>query len=342
MKNSRIHDINTDTQTGAAAVNGAAALPVGRACGGLLAKVGLPTLLLGTSLLNAVGQPAQPQYRFIEIPLPGPGVAIGINDYELVTGYYFDPGTGNYLSFRSLADEVTTGIEAPGATDPLLCPANNLGVETGNYGDFTEQQAVLYDIRRGTYASLPAIPNMPLNFGNGINDFGHVVGVAYAGGNVSAAAGLGQNWIWDGRHYSFFTVPGSEINGAYVVGINDWDQLSGYYTDGQGTLHGFVKDGSNFTILDDPDARPAGTVGDGINNLGVVAGAYEDADGIPHGFISFRGNFVTVDVTIDDEIATEWFCINDHGDLGGEFFDTSFVQHAVIAERLDGDCDLDH
>jgi hypothetical protein len=342
MKKSRILDISIDTQTGSAAVNGAAALPVRRACGGLLAKVGVSALLLGVSLLNAVGQPAQPQYQFTEIPLPGAGAAIGINDYELVTGYYLDPATGNYLSFRSIDDLVTTGLEAPGATDTLIGPANNLGVETGNYGDFTEQQAVLYDIRRGTYVSLPAIPNMPLNFGNGINDFGHVVGVAYAGGNVSASSGLGQNWIWDGKDYSFFTVPGSEVNGAYVIGINDWEQISGYYIDGQGTHHGFMKDGPNFTILDDPDAGLVGTIAGGINNLDVVAGTYEDANGFPHGFVWFRGSFVTVDVTINDAIATEWFGINDNGDLAGEFFDTSFVQHTVIAERLDEDRDWDH
>ena len=46
---------------------------------------------------------------------------------------------------------LTTGIAAPGATITSLGPANNRGVESGNYGDLTHQQAVLYDIRRGTY-----------------------------------------------------------------------------------------------------------------------------------------------------------------------------------------------
>jgi hypothetical protein len=293
---------------------------------------------LAASFLTAA---EEPQYRFTEIPLPGPGAAIGINDYGLVTGYYNDPATGNYLSFRSEGRVLTTGIEAPGATDTILAPANNFGLETGNDGDFTDQQAVIYDIRRGTYTSLPAIPNMPLNFGNGINDAGHVVGVAYAGGTVSASSGLGQNWSWDGGHYSFFTVPGA-VNGAYVFGINDWDVMSGHYFDGVGAAHGFVKVGPVYTTLDDPDAGPVGTIAGGINNFGVVAGVYEDAEGFPHGFVWFRGNFVTVDVTIDDAIATEWFGINDHGDLAGEFFDTSFAQHTVIAERLDGDPPWNH
>lgn len=60
--------------------NQAAALPVCRGRvfgGGLLPKAGLFALLLGlplgASLLTAGEKPHQPQYRFTEIALPGPG-----------------------------------------------------------------------------------------------------------------------------------------------------------------------------------------------------------------------------------------------------------------------------
>ena len=133
------------------------------------------------------------------------------------------------------------------------------------------QQAVLYDIRRGTYTPLPEIPGMPFNFGDGINDFGHASGVAYACGNyLTGGNGLGQNWIWDGRDYNFFTVPGA-VNGAVAGGINNRDQVTGYYVDSSGLPQGFVKDGPNFTTLDAPGAIY--TLALGINNHGVVAGA---------------------------------------------------------------------
>ena len=138
-------------------------------------------------------------------------------------------------------------------------------MESGNFGNETNQRPVFRDIARGTYAPLPEIPGMPFNEDNGINDLGHGVGVAYASGDINTGGnGLGMNWFWDGRHYSFFTVPGATY-GASVGGLNDWDQISGYYVDGTGTPHGFVKNGTNYTTLDAPGA--AFTIGNGINNL---------------------------------------------------------------------------
>ena len=235
--------------------------------------------------------------------MPGPSYAVGINDHGLVTGYYGDPTKGDVLSFLSERGVVTTGIAAPGATITSLGPANNRGVETGNYGDDTHQQAVLYDIRNGTFTPLPEIPGMPLNFGDGINDFGHASGTAYASGDwYNGGNGLGQNWIWDGENYNFFTVPGA-VNGVQAGGINNRDQVTGYYVDSSGLPQGFVKDGPNFTTINVPGAIY--TVAQGINNQGAVAGAYLDANG-HHGFIWSKGQFVTVDVPIPGSLGTGW------------------------------------
>jgi hypothetical protein len=287
---------------------------------------------LGATLLTA-GEPSQ--YRFIAITLPVPSEALGINNRGLVTGAYVDPVTGGWASFVLKRDDLTTGIEFPGATDTLLGPANNSGVESGNYGDETHQRPVFHDTRRGTFAPLPEIPGMPFNFGNGINDLGHGVGVAYASGDVNSGGnGLGLNWLWDGRDYSFFTVPGSEVNGASVGGLNDRDQISGYYVDGTGTPHGFLKKGNNYTTLDAPGA--AYTIGNGINNEGVVTGLYVNPDHSHHGFIWSKGQFITVDANVPGSIGTEWIGLNDHGDLAGIYFDASHAAHAVIALRVDG------
>lgn len=332
-------NISTNAQTGSAPANGAAAPPVrrDRVFGdGLWPKAGVLALLLGTSLLTAVGQADQPQYRFIAITLPGPGFAVGINDSGLVTGYYTDPVTGDWYSFLMQRGALTTGISAHGATITAIGPANNLGVEGGNYGDETNQRPVFYDIRRGTYAPLPEIPGMPLNFGDGINDFGHASGVAYSGGTFdTGGTGLGMNWTWDGRKYSFFTVPGA-VNGASAGGINDLDQVAGFYVDSSDTPHGFLKDGSKYTTLDVPGALA--TLAYGINNLTVVTGLYFDASGSPHGYFWSRGQFVTVDTTIPGAVGVLWYGSNDQGDLAGYFNDTNGVFHAVIALRVDEDC----
>lgn len=333
------YDINNRTHNKSASSKEAAAPPVhpGRAFGlGLWPKAGVLTALLGASLLSAVGAPTQPQYQFIEITLPGPGFAVGINDGGLVTGYYTDPVTGDWYSFLMQRGVLTTGISAPGATITAVGPANNLGVEGGNYGDETNQRPVFHDISRGTFDPLPEIPGMPLNFGDGINDFGHASGVAYSGGTFdTGGSGLGMNWTWDGKKYSFFTVPGA-VNGASAGGINDWDQVTGYYVDSSGTPHGFLKDGSKYTTLDVPGALA--TLAYGINNLTVVTGLYLDASDNPHGYFWSHGQFVTVDASIPGAVGSLWYGSNDQGDLAGYFEDTNNVSHAVIALRVDKDC----
>jgi hypothetical protein len=232
--------------------------------------------------------------------------------------------------------ELTTGISAPGATITALGPANNRGLESGNYGDESNQQAVLYDIRCGTYTPLPEIPGLPFTFGDGVNDFGHVSGVSYASGDFfNGGNGVGQNWIWDGENYIFYTVPGA-VNGAVAGGINNRDQVTGYYVDSSGLPQGFVKDGPNFTTINVPGAIY--TLAQGINNQGVVAGAYLDASG-NHGFIWWNGEFVTVDAPIPGSLGTGWYNSNEHGDLAGVYMDASQKFRAVIAVRLDGDGD---
>jgi len=338
MKRIRTKEISVKTHTGPEPADGATVLLVRQRKvfdGSLLLKTGVLALLMGTSLLTAMGQTNQPQYRFVAITVPVPSEALGINDSGLVTGAYIDPVTGGWSSFVLERGHLTTGIEIRGATDTILGPANIWGVESGNFGNETNQRPVFYDILRRTYAPLPEIPGMPYNNGNGINDFGHGVGVAYASGDINSGGnGLGMNWFWDGRDYSFFTVPGATF-GASVGGLNDWDQISGYYVDSTGTPHGFVKDGSNYTTLTVPGA--AYTIANGINNEGVVTGLYVNPDTSHHGFIWSKGQFITVDANVAGSIGTEWIGLNDLGDLAGIYFDASHAPHAVIALRVDED-----
>ena len=212
MKQIRTQDISIRTQTGSALPNVAALPPVrpGRAFGGsLLPKAGVLALLLGLPLgASRLTAGEQPHYQFIEIPIAVEAEAVGINDNGLVSGYYGnfsgDPTMGGVYSFVYERGVLTTGIAAPGAPITSVGGANDWGLESGNYGNETNQQAGFYDIRRRTFTALPEIPGMPLNFSDGINDFGHASGAAYASGSWSNGGnGLGMNWIWDGENYNF-------------------------------------------------------------------------------------------------------------------------------------------
>ena len=284
---------------------------------------------------SRLGQTKQPQYQYIEIPVPFPSEALGINDNGLVTGAYIDPVTGGWTSFVLDRGNLTTGIEIPGAADTVLGPANNWGVESGNYGNETNQRPVFRDIRRGTYAPLPEIPGLPYNNDNGINDFGHGVGVAYASGDINSGGnGIGSNWFWNGRDYSFFTVPGSEVNGASVGGLNDWDQISGYYVDSAGTPHGFIKDGTNYTTLDAPGANY--TLAFAINNRGRGDRTVSERQRLSwvH-LVQWPIHHGGYERCRHD--GTEWIGINDNGDLAGfiELTTEPDRPDAVIALRLD-------
>jgi len=128
MKRIRTKEISVKTQTGSAPADRA---PVLLVCqrkvfgGSLLLKTGVLAFLLGTCLLTATGQTNQPKYRFIAITVPVPSEALGVNNSGLVTGAYIDPVTGGWTSFLLERGNLTTGIEAPGATDTLLGGANN-------------------------------------------------------------------------------------------------------------------------------------------------------------------------------------------------------------------------
>jgi hypothetical protein len=299
----------------------------------LRSAVKVAAVLLAVLHAAAFAARADDDYEFTEIPLPSPATAFGINNEGLVSGLYTDPTTGDVLGFVLDHGVLTTGIAGPGAVDTLLGPANNEGVVIGNYGDFTEQHAALYDVRRGNWTTLPDLPGMPLNFGDCMNDAGRAVGSAYAGGNINGGTGLGLNWIWDGRHYSFFTIPGAS-QGAYASGINNRDQICGYYTDSLGNTHGFLKEGPNVTTLDVPGA--AATEALSLNAEGVVAGVYFDASFDRHGVVWFHGTPVSVPVALSDAVQNTWFFVNDHGDLAGSYKDASLARHAVIAVRRDG------
>jgi probable HAF family extracellular repeat protein len=271
-------------------------------------------------------------YKFTTIDITGAAVpyAYAINDEGVVSGFYSD-SSGDFHGFL-WHDGTSVTIDAPGDwVDTYIGAINDLGVAIGNYDDgLTVSHAALFRVRDQTWIRLPDVPGTSVNYGNGINNLGLALGVAYEGPLTDSYNGVG--WIWDGRDYSFFAVPAGvgTFTGTYPSAINDEGVVDGYYEDSEGNYHGFLKRGSTITSFDVPGADA--TFAYGINDLGDVVGPYNVGQ-VPNGYILHEGNFVTVNVP--GAAATALDGINNLGQIVGTYNDTAGNQYAFEATPLD-------
>jgi probable HAF family extracellular repeat protein len=278
------------------------------------------------------GPPTRYWFTTIAIEQGGEGVfAFAINNEGLVSGFYEDDA--EYLHGFLWQNGVASTVDAPGDwADTCLGGGNDAGVIIGNYDDdLTVSRATLYRVRDQTWTRLPDIPGWPLNYGNGINNYGVAVGALYQGTPTDYYGGVG--WIWDGRDYRLFTVPeaSSLAYGTYAAGINDSGEVSGLYQDSLEVYHGFLKQGPTITSFDVPGADS--TFAYGINNRDEVVGYYR-VGAVLHEFIMQAGNFVTVDVP--GATGTNIFGINDLGQIVGWYSDSSNPNgHGFVAIPID-------
>jgi hypothetical protein len=106
-------------------------------------------------------------------------------------------------------------------------------------------------------------------------------------------------------------LPGAQS--TFATGINNRGQITGFFQDSLGAIHGYVADGADFHIVDFPDASI--TFPGGLSNSGKIAGAYTDAAGKGHGFTLEDGVFTSID--FPGAVFTSIIDINERGDLAG-------------------------
>jgi hypothetical protein len=271
------------------------------------------------------GNAANSGYQFTTIAAPDSfdTEAYGINNAGIVSGFYTINGIAYGFWWRN--GVLSTVVHSPDV-DTLLGDVNEPEMVIGNAGSFTAQHAVIYSIRTGSWTVLPEVLGLPVNIGNGINPQGMATGSA-SQGNLSDIFNS-TGWVWDGKQYSFFSVPGAAGLGTESVGINARGSLSGYFQDASGGIHGFLKEGSHFTTIDVPGAIQ--TYAYGLNSAGDVVGYYVDQQNGTHGFVWRAGNFSTVDVP--GAAGTLVTSISDSGDLAGIYF-TSNANYGFVASR---------
>jgi hypothetical protein len=118
--------------------------------------------------------------------------------------------------------------------------------------------------------------------------------------------------------------------------LNVEGQITGYYSDANGVLHGYVRysDGSFTEFMATGDATfnvPAS-----INALGTVAGSYFSPSFpfpmLSEAFVRFAdGTVVLFDAPVAGQLGTEPFAINSFNQFTGLWTDENFVGHGFVA-----------
>ena len=122
--------------------------------------------------------------------------------------------------------------------------------------------------------------------------------------------------------FNTFNQPSALAGTTQAYGVNDADQIVGYYQDGGGN-HGYLLSGGVFTFLNDPSASGVnGTIAFGINASGQIVGGYQAGPLSAHGFLYNPNNGLYT--TIDDPLGvglTTAFGINASGQIVGVYLD---------------------
>ncbi len=214
-------------------------------------------------------------------------VGTGINNSGVISGYYepnsstprygfTDDGHGGFTSIN-LSPSISSGANG----------INDAGVVVGQSYLHTVSGATpvytgyIDDHGSVTWLNAPGtLTSNGYTAANGINDAGHVAGdfeTQYGTGN--------QGFLYENGQFTVIDDPNAGPQGTSAQGINNVDQIAGFYTDSAGLLHGFIDSNGVFTTVDDP-LGVNGTLLTGINDAGQVSGYYLDSNHVAHGFVA--------------------------------------------------------
>lgn len=184
--------------------------------------------------------------------------AFGINDKGHIVGQYTSAGgqmPGFYAANSASATFVR--IDAPSGPDTVNAQGiNNHGVTVGFYvgtdgqdhGFMANLSAAKSDQLTGTAIADPVVPTVLGEPGAtfvfsqilGVND--KDIAVGYYGDSTTSQHGFFYN-LTTGA-YAFLDDPGEQFNDGVevtqITGINNLDEIAGFYSDANGVFHGFV------------------------------------------------------------------------------------------------------
>jgi len=217
-------------------------------------------------------------YSFQEVNYPGDDFTqlLGINNGDRIAGYHnFKSNSG----FTLVRPNSFTTENFPGSMMTQVIGINNNGKTVGFYVD---QNSITHGFtHQGTVNTKVDYPGSKFNQLLGQNDLRQAAGY-YSMSTNNTTPDFPYIYDENGGVFEVLTIPGA-VGGAQATGINNLQQICGFYIDSKGTNHGFFINQGNFQKLDFPGSTFTQALG--LNNVNEVVGAYTDRGGATHGFV---------------------------------------------------------
>ena len=262
---------------------------------------------------------------------PGDGnstIPEGINERGDITGFYTD-SSGISRGFVRFADGTFSApIVEP--NDPgVLSEGRGINNQRTVGGYYTGSDGFFhgYFRNRGVFTEFN-VSGATATLVEGLNDAGDFVG------GYDTAAGDSPSFSNIGGITTTIIIPDA-LGVSFAFGINQSRQITGWYTDTAGGVHGWWQD-SDGTInapFDPPGSLQ--TLAFGINDQGLIVGRFA-RNRAEHGFL-FRpstNRFVLFDYP--GAIFTSLNGINKEGLLCGRYDDGSGLLHGILAQVVTG------
>ncbi len=269
---------------------------------------------------------AQKNYEFYTIDEEGAlGTFLyGLNNSRMAVVISWDAVPNYYTTLWW--DGRQTPVVYPGSTQTLMGDVNDRRLLFGNIGTADVWHGAVLQLATGTWTLLPDITGKTYNTGYHMNNVGIGVGDA-CDENFENCLG----WTWNGKAYSFTTIPGTSHSWEGPFGINDQGEEVGTFEDASGT-HAYLLTRLRLTTIDMPGVNF--TSGEDINNQGEILLLGVLPDNSTRIGIWKNGVFTPLPGVPNAPLnSTTAYSLNDRGDYCGYWIDAAGVYHGFVAFR---------
>jgi hypothetical protein len=194
-------------------------------------------------------------------PISAPGVPVtnqllGLNDMNQAVGFYNDAAGNSHGYVYNITSQLFTAVPLPavGATSETATGINNSGLISGFYTAADGSVHGFVENLNGSALQTFEAPGSTNTMFLGLNNNNFAVGV------YTDAAGVLHGLEWGINPHSFQSIDDpnalqTSMNGTTINGINDLNQLVGFYTDINGNTNGLLA-----TAVPEPSALGMGII----------------------------------------------------------------------------------